>query len=201
MNASELIAFEDDIAECFANKQILAPIHLDNGNEEQIIKIFQEYQISADDWVCGTWRMHYKCLLKGVPPERLKQDILDRKSINLNYPEYNIVSSAIVGGIYPIALGIALGIKIKNSPARVFCWSGDMGSETGSFYESVKYATNFKLPIYFVIEDNDKSVCTPTRETWGNTELLFEQGVTSNIIYYRYESKWPHAGGKSRVNF
>ena len=94
MTKEQLINFETDIADCFNNAIIKAPVHLYDGNEEQMIDIFKN--VKSEDWVFCTWRSHYQCLLKGVPQEQVKQDILDGKSITLCYPEYNIYSSAIV---------------------------------------------------------------------------------------------------------
>ena len=51
--------------------------------------------------------------LKGVPEKLLEKEILDGKSISLCFPKYKIYSSAIVGGIIPIALGVALANKLK----------------------------------------------------------------------------------------
>ena len=105
----DLIAFETDIANCFNEGIIKAPVHLYDGNEEQIIKVFQD--VSEDDWVFCTWRSHYQCLLKGVPKEQVKTDILNGKSITLCYPEHKVYSSALVTGSIPIATGVALDIK------------------------------------------------------------------------------------------
>ena len=198
LTAEELIDFETDIAECFNNAMIKAPIHLYYGNENQIIDIFKN--INDNDWIFCTWRSHYQCLLKGVPPEQVKQDILDGKSITLCYPEYNIYSSAIVTGNIPIATGVALDIKRKGGTNHIWCFVGDMTSETGTFFENWKYAINFDLPITYIIEDNGKSVCTETRKTWNTDELFFEK-ETRKIIYYQYETKYPHAGAGKRIQF
>ena len=72
----------------------------------------------------------------------------------------NFYSSAIVGGILPIALGVALSIKKKNLKNKVWVFVGDMTYETGVFHEVYKYSKNFKLPIKFVIEDNGLSTNT-----------------------------------------
>ena len=144
----ELIDFETDIAECFNNAMIKAPVHLYDGNEEQMIKIFEK--IKSKDWVFCTWRSHYQCLLKGVPPDQMKTDILDGKSITLCYPEYNIYSSAIVTGTIPVATGTALDIKRKGTDEHVWCFVGDMASETGSFFENWKYSINHDLPINLI---------------------------------------------------
>jgi pyruvate dehydrogenase E1 component alpha subunit len=197
MTKEQLIAFEDDIAECFNNAMIKAPVHLYYGNEDQMINIFQKVQ--PEDWVFCTWRSHYQCLLKGVPQEQIKQDILSGKSITLCYPEYNIYSSAIVTGNIPIATGTALDIKRKGDTNHVWCFVGEMTSETGTFFENWKYAVNHDLPITYVIEDNGKSVCTDTKVVW-NSELYFAN-ETKKIIYYKYETKYPHAGAGKRIQF
>ena len=203
MRPDELIAFEEEIAESFNNAQIRAPIHLYSGNEKHIINIFKN--VKKEDYVFCTWRSHYQCLLKGVPKDRLKKDILAGKSITLCYPEYNIFSSAIVTGSISIANGRALAEKLKGSNSHVWCFVGEMSSETGAFHENVKYSTAHNLPITWVIEDNGKSVCTDTRETWNMKNLSYEEfdllNSRGNVIYYKYDTKYPHAGAGKRIQF
>lgn len=195
---NELIKFETEIGDLFNDGKIKAPIHLYDGNEKEIIKIFES--VKNEDWVFCTWRSHYQCLLKGVPQEELKKDILKGKSITLCYPEYNIYSSAIVTGSIPIATGVALDIKRKGGTNHVWCFVGDMSSETGTFFENWKYSVNHDLPITYVIENNNKSVCTDTMKTWNCNELFFKN-ETRKIIYYEYTSKYPHAGAGKRIQF
>ncbi|KKL62895.1 hypothetical protein LCGC14_2180590, partial [marine sediment metagenome] len=106
MVTEELIAFERDIADCFERGEIRAPVHLHGGNEEQLRALF--CHINPSDWVFSTHRSHYHALLKGVPPELVKAEILKGNSISLQFPEYHFFTSAIVGGILPIALGVAM---------------------------------------------------------------------------------------------
>ena len=199
MNKVELIAFEDDIAEEFNNAKIKAPVHLYSGNEEEMINIFKD--INPTDWVLCTWRSHYQCLLKGVPPSLVKEKILEGKSISLNFPKYNIFSSAIVTGILPIAVGLGLSIKRDKKDNWVYCFVGDMTSETGSFNECYKYVQNYDLPVKFSIEDNNKSVCTDTKQTWNTDRSSYERANNKHLYYYKYETKWPHAGAGERVQF
>jgi len=198
LTKEQLVDFETDIANCFNNAMIKAPVHLYDGNEEQMINIFKN--VEPEDWIFCSWRSHYQCLLKGVPQEQLKQDILDGKSITLCYPEYNIYSSAIVTGNIPIATGVALDIKRKGGTNHVWCFVGDMTSETGTFFENCKYAVNHDLPITYVIENNGKSVCTETHKVWNTDELYFAK-ETRKIIYYEYQTKYPHAGAGARIQF
>jgi len=193
----QLRDFETEIGECFKQKLIRATIHLYDGNEEAMINIFKN--IKETDWIFCSWRSHYQCLLKGVPQERLKADILAGRSISLCYPEYRIFSSAIVGGIIPIANGMAFDLKRKKSKDRVWCFIGDMTSETGCFDENYRYALHHFLPITWIVEDNNKSVCTDTRKVW-NTQLL-SYSYKAGVIHYQYQSKYPHAGVGERINF
>ena len=200
MNKKQLIDFENDIAETFNQGKIRAPIHLYSGNENFLINFLKKY-IKKNDWVFCSWRSHYQCLLKGVPARTFKKEILDGKSISLCFMKYKIYSSAIVGGILPISLGMALSLKRKKSKNKVFCFIGDMTSETGIAYETIKYSINKKLPIHFIVEDNSKSVCTDTRKTWSLKKLSYENFKSKYITFYKYKLKYPHAGAGKRVQF
>lgn len=195
----QLKNFEIKVCDLFQEKKILAPVHLYDGNEDQMINIFKN--VKSNDWVFCTWRSHYQCLLKGVPEERLLTDIQKGRSIALCYPEYKIFSSAIVTGIIPISCGVAYSNKLKNSTDHVYCFVGDMTSQTGCFYENYKYSVYHDLPITWIIEDNNKSVCTDTRKTWNTNVLNFESDNNPKIIYYKYQSKYPHAGTGQRIQF
>lgn len=199
MNSKDLINFEEEIASLFNDAKIKSPVHLYYGNEENIIDVFKN--IKKEDWVFCSWRSHYQCLLKGVPRNVVKEEILNGKSISLCFPEYNIYSSAIVGGSIPIALGVAIDLKRSKKNSKVFCFVGEMTSETGIMMECYKYAVNYDLPIHFIIEDNGMSVCTDTRKTWNVETLSFEKINSKFITYYKYKTKYPHAGAGKRVQF
>jgi TPP-dependent pyruvate/acetoin dehydrogenase alpha subunit len=199
LTAEDLIAFETSVAESFNQAEIKAPVHLYSDNEEEMIKVFED--ILKDDWVFCSWRSHYQCLLKGVPQERVFQDILDGRSISLCFPDYNIFSSAIVGGSLPISVGMAMSIKKKKLNHTVHCFMGDMTSETGIAHECIKYSINHDLPIRFIIEDNDLSVCTETRKTWGMNNLTYECFKNEKVVFYKYKNHYPHAGAGKRVQF
>ncbi len=182
-----LINFEKNIIDLYENKKIKGPIHLSGNNEKILIKIFRN--IKKNDWVFSSWRNHYHALLKGLSPKYVKNEILRGKSMTLNNLPKKFFSSSIVGGILPIALGTALGIKLKNKKNKVWVFIGDMTYETGVFYECYKYAKNFKLPIKFVIEDNNMSTNTNTKVAWGK-----KQKKLDGILYYKYKRKYPHHG-------
>ena len=196
MIRDDLITFEDDIAAEFNAGRIPYPVHLTSGNEDQLIEVFRNIQ--PNDWVLGSWRFHYHCLLKGVPPDTLKAAIMGGHSIALSFLEYRVLCSAIAGGMIPIAVGLGIGIKRSGGAEQVHCFMGDMVAESGAAHESMKYAKNHNLPVRWIVEDNRLSVCTDTAKVWNGTSNWDRR---LRITYYQYYSKYPHAGAGERVQF
>lgn len=186
MNAADLISFEKEVADAFERKEIRGPIHLVGGNEGKLIEVFRE--IPKSDWVLSTWRSHYHALLHGVPRGTVMNDILAGKSMQLHYPKHKFLTSAIVGGVCPIAVGLAAAGN------HVWCFVGDMAAETGVFHECVKYVSGHDLPVTFIIEDNGFATNTPTADTWGS-----KSGEC--VVHYSYERTQPHCGVGKYVQF
>lgn len=188
----DLIAFEAEVAERYNKGEFgSGRIHLHSGGEQHLIDVFREIQ--PEDWVVVCWRNHYHCLLKGVSKEEIFHEIKTGNSIHPQFPQHRIVSSAIVGGAAPIGVGISLGIKLSGGSEKVHCFLGDMGSETGIFHESLKYARNFDLPITFHIEDNNSSVNDKTSEVWGREKHSYANAP--DIDYYVCPlGRYPHGG-------
>tara|TARA_R110000824_G_scaffold155306_1_gene327980 strand:- start:425 stop:1054 length:630 start_codon:yes stop_codon:yes gene_type:complete len=191
---NELIAFETEVKEKYEAGDIKAPIHLSKDNEDELMEIFQ--YVNEGDWVFSAWRNHYHALLHGFDNQELMDSIVEGRSMATSSNVNKFYSSAIVGGIIPIALGAAMSLKRKNSDKRVWCFIGDMTFETGGFYECHKYAKNFDIPLQFVVEDNNLSVHTPTDATWN-----VKKDIPNDIVYYNYKNGYPHHGTGAWVNF
>lgn len=179
-----MIEFEKEISKLFLDKKIRFPIHLSGGNEDILEEIFKE--VKEGDWVFSTHRNHYHALLSGFDPDELKEWIVNKGSMHI-YKE-RFFTSGIVGGIVPIALGVAMAGE------RVWCFVGDMAATTGIFHECFLYAMGHDLPITFIIEDNGFSVDTPTNEVWG-------KGTKVDLRRYEYERIYPHQGCGVHVLF
>ena len=190
MTKGELQIFEARVAKLFREGRIHAPIHLSGGNEDELIRIFRE--IGPEDWVLSTWRSHYHALLKGIPPTLVMEEILAGRSMMLHFPAYKFLTSAIVGGILPIACGLAA------SGSHVWVFVGDMAASTGHFHDAIKFAEANALPIHFVVEDNGLSTNTPTEKAWARGHQPAEG--PASVHTYNYKRTYPHYGindGKS----
>lgn len=197
----QLKDFEEEIASLYSEGFIRAPIHLRSGNFEQLIEIFKE--VSKDDYWFGTWASHSSAILKGVPQEEVKKEILDGHSITLCWPQYKFYTSAIVGQIGPWATGAAHSIKLNGGSNRVYCLIGDAASHTGVIWDSVQFSIKNDLPLTWILENNNMSVCTPveeicpsTKKCWDLYQELVKHHECKNVefLYYEFESEYPHSG-------
>jgi len=195
VNKEELVSFEKTVGNLFRKRKIKCPIHLAAGNEEILINIFNS--INKDDYVFSTHRNHFHYLLHTGNQERLMKQILDGDSMHTCDPENNFYSSSIVSGCVSIACGVAMALKMKGSTKKVWCFIGDGATDEGWFTEALRYAVSQNLPITYVVEDNNRSVCTSVEQRWGEEGAVSEE----KIIYYKYECEYPHVGIGEWVTF
>ena len=185
----ELIAFEDKIGDLYMDNKLPFLFHLSGGNEDQLIKIFED--IKEGDWVISNHRSHYHALLHGIPSETIENRILNGRSMFIYDKERNFFCSAIIGGTPAIAAGIAYALKRKGSNQKVWCFIGDGTEDSGHTYEAIRYVDGFDLPCTFIIENNNRSVESTNEERWGKQSDY--KWYSKNVIKYYYDITYPHA--------
>ena len=188
-SADELISFEDEIGDLYLANKLPFLFHLSGGNEKELISIFEN--IAENDYVISNHRNHYHALLHGIPPEVVKNRILNGQSMFIYDRKRNFFCSAIIGGTPAIAAGIAWALKRKGSKQKVWCFVGDGTEDNGHLYEAIRYVDGWDLPCTFVIENNDRSVEASNSERWGKS-ADYEWNSLS-VIKYKYEITYPHA--------
>lgn len=200
-----LISFEDEVAKLFEQGKIRVPIHLsgstDGTYEHFLINLFKK--IDKQDYVFCTWRNHMHYLLKGGSRAKLLDEIQGKESgicggkagsMHTIDVKLRFYSSAIVAGNCALATGVAAGIARRGGNEQVYCFVGDGGADSGHFWEAYRYAYGHRLQITFVIEDNDRSVCTKIGERWGCSTGYPQYMYGPNLDYISFEARWPHAG-------
>lgn len=197
MDKKELQAVEKGIALLFEQGKIKCPIHLSGGNEDQLIALFR--RIPKNDYIFSTHRNHYHYLLHtGNWSKLLRNILIDKNSMHTIDHEHHFYSSGIVAGCVAIACGVALALKMKGSKQRVWCFVGDGATDSGWFYEATRYAVGNDLPITYVIEDNNRSVCTTKAQRWGKHISTID---SDKVLIYNYKSKHSHVGCGKWVTF
>ena len=138
------------------------PVHLGVGQEAAAVGV--SAHLFNSDMVFGAHRSHSHYLALGGSVYALFAEVLGKKtgcskgmggSMHLWDQKNGFYGSVpIVAGTVPLALGAALGAKLKNSRAVAIAYFGDGAIEEGVVHESLNLASTLKLPIIFVVENN-----------------------------------------------
>jgi TPP-dependent pyruvate/acetoin dehydrogenase alpha subunit len=199
-----LKTFEKKVIALFEQGKARCPIHLCGGNEKQLLSIFSN--IKAEDYVFSTHRNHYHYLLKGGDEKALLDELMglptgvckgNARSMNICDPSINFYTSAIVGGNCAIAVGVGLALKKKESTAHIWCFLGDGAEDQGHFIEAARFSYARRLPLTFIIEDNDASVNSTKEDRWHNYPPI----KFPNVLRYSYKREYPHVGIGKHVTF
>jgi len=188
LTEQDLINFEDSVVDLYFQNKLPFLFHLSGGNEKELVEIFKD--IKPGDYVLSNHRNHYHAIMHGIPEDTVRDRILNGRSMFIFDRERNFFTSAIIGGLPAIAAGIAWALKRKKSKQRVWCFLGDGNEDSGHLHEAARYVDGWDLPCNFVVEDNRRSVDTPTIDRWGSA---LEPSHPKCVQRYVYEPKYPHA--------
>ena len=86
----------------------------------------------------------------------------------------------IVGAQVPIGAGIAFANKYKKNKHVCFTYFGEGAANQGQVYEAFNMASLWKLPVVFVIENNQYAMGTSMTRA-SSTEEMFARGLAFNI--------------------
>nr|YP_009745185.1 Pyruvatede hydrogenase E1 component alpha subunit [Halymenia maculata]QIG87195.1 Pyruvatede hydrogenase E1 component alpha subunit [Halymenia maculata] len=165
--------FEDMCAQMYYRGKMFGFVHLYNGQEAVstgVIKVLNE-----NDYVCSTYRDHVHALSKGVPSNIVMAELFGKEtgcsrgrggSMHIFSAKHNFLGGfAFIGEGIPIAIGSAFQSVYRkqvlqdSSLLRVTaCFFGDGTSNNGQFFECLNMAVLWKLPIIFVVENNQWAI-------------------------------------------
>jgi len=171
--------FEERVAEIAKNREIQCPVHLYVGQEAIASSVCVD--LTDTDYVYSTHRSHGHYLAKGGDVNKIMAEIYCRvtgcsrgRGGSMHVIDRKVgfmLSSPIVGGSIPIAVGSALAAKMKGAGQISVAFFGDGATDEGVFYESLNFAIVNKLPIVFVCENNSFSTHLPDFLRQSNTSV------------------------------
>ncbi|MDN5983965.1 MAG: thiamine pyrophosphate-dependent dehydrogenase E1 component subunit alpha, partial [Lactococcus sp.] len=136
--------------------------HLYNGQEAIATAICD--LLAPSDLILSTHRNHGHAIAKGTETYPMFAEIFGKQtgtngghggSMHISdITVGNFGGNGIVGGNYPVALGLGQALKMDHSDNIVVCFSGDGSTNEGTFHESLNLASIWELPIIFVVENN-----------------------------------------------
>ncbi len=124
-----------------------------------------------DDYVLGTHRSHHHCIAKGVDLSEMMAELLGKatgtnkgKGGTMHIADINkgmLGANGVVGSNIPVATGVALSAKVRETDQVSVVFFGDGASSQGSLHESMNLAGIWKLPIIYLCENNRYAEATP----------------------------------------
>ena len=94
------------------------------------------------------------------------------RTFHFGVPQHHVIGMiSHLGAMLPVADGMALAFQLKGESRVAAVFSGEGGTSEGDFHEAVNLAGVWKLPVIFVIENNQYGLSTPVREQYACTRL------------------------------
>jgi len=172
--------FEETVLDNFPKGVFFGTTHTYLGQEANAVGILSNLQ--PNDIVFSNHRCHGHFLAYGGDPHALFAELMGKatgvcagRGGSQHLQWRNFYSNGVQGGIVPIATGMALAEKRKQSGAISIVFIGDGTLGEGVLYESLNIASLWSAPILYVVENNRIAQTTPVKlAVAGSVAARFE---------------------------
>jgi pyruvate dehydrogenase E1 component alpha subunit len=171
--------FEERAGEMYARAKVGGFLHLSIGEEATIVGSARA--LREHDYLISTYRSHGHALVRGTPPENVMAELFGRAdgcsggrggSMHMFDAARRFMGGyGIVGGNLPIAAGLALASDYEGSDDVTLCTFGDGASNQGTFGETLNIAALWKLPVVFMVTNNQFGMGTSLSRHSAVTDL------------------------------
>lgn len=186
--------FETRCYEAYSERKIGGFLHLYSGQEACAHGVLEAVR-PGFDYVLASYRDHIHAIKCGVDPKAVMAELFGKETgcCKGRGGSMHIIDTgrrfmggyAIVGAPYPLAAGIAKGIKLKGGEEICVCFTGDASVNQGTFHETMNMASLWKLPVLFVCENNLYGIGTHIERSSAVTEIykrLDCYGITARQV-------------------
>jgi pyruvate dehydrogenase E1 component subunit alpha len=170
---------EEEAARLYQQGKIGGFLHLYIGQEAVSTGLISARQ--PQDRVITAYRDHGVAINCGIPANLVMAELLGKAtgvskgkggSMHMADVEKNFWGGhAIVGAHLPIASGLALGDVLQNNDAVTICMFGDGATNIGYFHEAVNLSKVWKLPVLWVVENNQYGMGTSVERASAVSEI------------------------------
>lgn len=180
--------FEEKAGQLYGLKKIGGFCHLCNGQEA--VPVGTVHAMNDDDYMLTGYRDHGHALARGSDPTAIMAELLGRSggivggkggSMHMFDIEHNFAGgNGIVGEQVPIGTGFGFASWYRKDGRVTLCFMGDGAINQGAVYESFNMAALWKLPVVFVVENNQYAMGTALGRASAETHL-FKRGISFKI--------------------
>ena len=171
--------FEERAGEMYARAKIGGFLHLSIGEEATIVGSARALRI--EDYLISTYRSHGNAIVRGTPPERVMAELFGRVdgccaghggSMHMFDLQRRFMGGyGIVGGNLPIGAGIGLSSDYLGHDEVTLCSFGDGACNQGTFGETLNLAALWRLPVVFMVVNNQFGMGTSLGRHSAVTDL------------------------------
>jgi pyruvate dehydrogenase E1 component alpha subunit len=171
--------FEERAGEMYAKAKIGGFLHLAIGEEATIVGAVDA--LRSTDFLISTYREHGQALARGTDPKFVMAELFGKRdgcsggrggSMHLFDRERRFMGGyGIVGGNLPIAAGLAFASDYRGEDDVTLCMMGDGATNQGTFGETMNLAALWKLPVVFVVVNNQFGMGTSLARHSAETDL------------------------------
>ena len=171
--------FEEKCGQLYIQQKFGGFCHLYIGQEAILSGMMEA--IKPTDRVITAYRDHAHPLVMGSDPKRVMAELYGKKtglskgkggSMHMFDKEKNLFGGhGIVGGQIGLGAGIAFADKYRDEDHVTVCFMGDGAARQGILHETFNMAMNWKLPVIFIIENNQYAMGTSVERTTNVTDM------------------------------
>jgi len=171
--------FEERAGEMYAKAKIGGFLHLCIGEEATIVGATQA--LRDGDYLMSTYREHGQALARGTEAAVVMAELFGKAggcsggrggSMHLfDFERRFLGGYGIVGGNLPLAAGVALASDYTETEDCTLCMSGDGATNQGTFGETMNLAALWRLPIVFMVINNQFGMGTALERHSAVTDL------------------------------
>src|SRR3954463_2743356 len=171
--------FEERAGEMYAKAKVGGFLHLAIGEEATIVGACRAMR--DDDYLISTYRSHGHALARGTDPKPVMAELFGRESgvskgrggsMHMFNPDRRFMGGyGIVGGNLPLAAGMALASDYQGLDEVTVCVFGDGAANQGTFGETLNFAALWKLPVVFMVTNNQFGMGTALERHTAQTDL------------------------------
>ena len=171
--------FEERAGEMYAKAKVGGFLHLAIGEEATIVGAVRAMR--DDDYLISTYRSHGHALARGTDPDRVMAELFGREdgvshgrggSMHMFDLERRFMGGyGIVGGNLPLAAGMGLASDYLGRDEVTVCVFGDGAANQGTFGETLNLAALWRLPVVFMVTNNQFGMGTALERHTAQTDL------------------------------
>lgn len=175
--------FEERAGQLYIQQKIRGFCHLYIGQEALVAGA--ETATKKEDRVITAYRDHAHPIGRGMNPKYIMAELFAKAtgcskgkggSMHMFSKEHNFYGGhGIVGGQIPLGAGIAFADKYNGNDRVTLCYMGDGAVRQGALHEAFNMSMLWKLPVIFIIENNNYAMGTSIHRT-SNVHDLYKIG-------------------------